>query len=200
MSGESKSPKQDFQSATANERHRNQARPSLRPPTSTQGLSCLQRLFGSHCVESPPTLMSWLNHVTLWPKDSCVLSPQQPTQFRSLWATLYQGIHRVFEIAPLFWSEHNDLGKTLLPVRFSFFSTGVHILLSQGAVCSTSSFIQKQTDSTSALWVYQNSHRKICKHRNSPSVLPSAVAPFLSPVRFTVSQVLFNTEKRTSEY
>lgn len=178
-------------------RHRNQARPSLRPPTSTEGLSSL-------LVWKPWCGISSYTHVTvktrtLWPKDTCILSRQQQTQFTTLRATLYQGIYPVFEITPLFWSEYKDLGKTLLPLRFSFFSTDVHISLSQGAVCTTSSFIQKQMDSIPALWVYQNLHRKICKHRNSPNVLPSAVAPFLSPVRFTVSQVLFNTEKRTSE-
>uniref|UniRef100_A0A8C0BY14 Uncharacterized protein n=1 Tax=Buteo japonicus TaxID=224669 RepID=A0A8C0BY14_9AVES len=68
-----------------NDRHTYQARPSLSPPVSREGLSFLQRLFGSHGTEPPPTLLSWINHVPLLlPQENHIPSPYQQTQFTSL--------------------------------------------------------------------------------------------------------------------
>uniref|UniRef100_A0A8C4UNL1 Uncharacterized protein n=1 Tax=Falco tinnunculus TaxID=100819 RepID=A0A8C4UNL1_FALTI len=47
----------------------------LSSPVSWEGLSCLQRLFGSHSMEPHPTLLTWLNHVPLLSKESSIPSP-----------------------------------------------------------------------------------------------------------------------------
>lgn len=195
-----KSPKWDLQNTPTNYRDMFQARLSVSPPIAWWVLTPADSLDAK--VWNLRSSRGWI--VSLFCLKS-VLTLVPNSKPSSSACELLCITASLTEIVPLLQREYNYLAKTLLPVSFWFFSSRAGILPEHtcsvvwrilGALQSYLC-IQNHTVSQHALWVYQKFHKSY-KQSKSYIILPSAETPFFLPARFTVSQVLFSTEKRTN--
>lgn len=197
-----KSPKWDLQNTPTNYRDMDQGRPSISPPVAWCVLAPADSLDAK--VWNLRSFRGWIASLFCLKSIVSLVPNSKPS---SSACELLCITASLTETVPLLGREYNHLGNTLLPVSSWFFSSRAGISLEHtcsvvwrilGALQSYLC-IRNLIVSQSALWVYQNFHKSY-KQPKSYIILPSAETPFFLPARFTVSQVLFSTKKRTNWY